>query len=80
MLVDEPEEDEKKVNVETDQEQLSLETEQLLKSVDDTLEAEKAASKMVVDDEEKSSSGFETDTDAEVERWIRENYDPKVRE
>ncbi|MFS7967797.1 hypothetical protein Hanom_Chr09g00789961 [Helianthus anomalus] len=40
----------------------------------------KSVSKMVVDDERESSSGSETDTYAEVERWIRENYDPKHRE
>ncbi|MFS7905742.1 hypothetical protein Hanom_Chr01g00051261 [Helianthus anomalus] len=54
LLVDEPEEDETEANIEKDQEQLSPETEQLLKSVDDTLEAVKSASKRVVDDEEKS--------------------------
>ncbi|KAM0061584.1 hypothetical protein Hdeb2414_s0004g00137801 [Helianthus debilis subsp. tardiflorus] len=39
MLVDEPEEDETEANVERDQDQLSLETERLLKDIDDTLEA-----------------------------------------
>ncbi|MFS7965846.1 hypothetical protein Hanom_Chr09g00766931 [Helianthus anomalus] len=80
MLVDEPEEDETKANVEKDQEQLSPETEQLLKSIDDTLEAMKSAGKMVVDDEEESSSGSEGDIDAEVERWIQENFNPRDRE
>ncbi|XP_021971948.1 glutamic acid-rich protein-like [Helianthus annuus] len=70
-------EDETEANVEKHQEQLTPETEQLLKDIDDTLEAEKSASKIVVDDEEESSSGSEVDIDAEVERWIRENYDPK---
>ncbi|MFS8019589.1 hypothetical protein Hanom_Chr15g01405531 [Helianthus anomalus] len=80
LLVDEPEEDETEANDEKDQEHLSPETEQLLKDIDDTLEAQKSASKMVVDAEEESSSGFKIDTDVEVERWIRENYDPKERE
>ncbi|MFS8024371.1 hypothetical protein Hanom_Chr16g01462451 [Helianthus anomalus] len=80
LSVDEPEVDETEANVEKDQESLSPENEQLTKDIDDTLETEKSTSKMVVDDEEKSSSGSETDTDAEVERWIRENYDPKDTE
>ncbi|XP_021971678.1 glutamic acid-rich protein-like [Helianthus annuus] len=80
LLVDEPEEDETEANVEKDQEQLTPKTERLLKDIDDTLEAEKAASKKVVDDEEKSLSGSEDDVDAEVDRWIKENYDPRDRE
>ncbi|XP_022015044.1 eukaryotic translation initiation factor 5B-like [Helianthus annuus] len=80
MLVDEPEVDETEANVEKDQDPLTPETEQLLKDIDDTLEAEKAASKKAVDFEEKSSSGAEGDTDDEVDRWIKENYDPKDRE
>ncbi|XP_021980618.1 bromodomain-containing protein 4-like [Helianthus annuus] len=80
MLVDEPEVDESEANVEKDQEQLSPETEQLLKDIDNTLEVGKSASKMAVDDEEESSSGSEVDIDAEVDRWIKENYDPKDRE
>ncbi|MFS7892638.1 hypothetical protein Hanom_Chr00s000702g01655171 [Helianthus anomalus] len=78
LLVDELEEDEAEANVEKNQEQFTPETELLLKDIDDTLEAKKSASKMVVDDEEESSSGSETDMDAEVERWIKENYDPKI--
>ncbi|MFS7912681.1 hypothetical protein Hanom_Chr02g00132771 [Helianthus anomalus] len=35
---------------------------------------------MVVDDEKESSSNSEDDIDAQVERWISENYDPKERE
>ncbi|MFS7919293.1 hypothetical protein Hanom_Chr03g00211051 [Helianthus anomalus] len=80
LLVDEPEEDEIEANVEKDQEQLSPETERLLKDIDDTLGAEKIASKKVVGDEEKSSSGAEGDMDDEVDRWIKEKYDPKDRE
>ncbi|MFS7909564.1 hypothetical protein Hanom_Chr02g00096041 [Helianthus anomalus] len=34
----------------------------------------------VDDDEEKSLSGSEVDVDAEVDRWIKENYDPRNRE
>ncbi|MFS8035114.1 hypothetical protein Hanom_Chr17g01589251 [Helianthus anomalus] len=80
MLVDEPEEDETEANVEEDHERLSPKTEQLLKSIDDTLEEGKSASKVVVDDEEKSLSGSEDDVDAEVDRWIKENFDPRERE
>ncbi|MFS7993093.1 hypothetical protein Hanom_Chr12g01090041 [Helianthus anomalus] len=80
MLVDEPEEDDTEANVDEDQEQLSPETEQLLKSVDDALEAGKSASQKVVDDEDKSLSGSENDVDAEVDRWIKENFDPRERE
>ncbi|MFS7905314.1 hypothetical protein Hanom_Chr01g00046211 [Helianthus anomalus] len=79
LLVD-AEEDEKEANVDKDQEHLSPETEQLLKSVDDTLEVQKSAGKMVVDDEEEGSSDSEGDIDAQVERWIRENYDPREKE
>ncbi|XP_021979808.1 probable ATP-dependent helicase PF08_0048 [Helianthus annuus] len=70
LLVDEPELDETEANVEKDQEQLTPETEQLLKDIDDTLEAEKSASKKVVDGEEESSSGLEVDIDAEVDQSI----------
>ncbi|XP_022042342.1 bromodomain-containing protein 4-like [Helianthus annuus] len=80
MLVDEPEVDETEADVDKDQDPLTPETERLLKDVDDTLETEKAAGKRVVDDEGKSPSGAESDTDPEVDRWIRENYDPKDRE
>ncbi|MFS7946293.1 hypothetical protein Hanom_Chr06g00534301 [Helianthus anomalus] len=80
MLVDEPEEDETEANVNKDQEQLSPETEQLLKYVDDTLEGVKSASKMVVDDKEESASDSKDDIDAEFEWWIRENFDPRDRE
>ncbi|XP_022007236.1 DNA ligase 1-like [Helianthus annuus] len=65
LLVDEPEVDETEANVEKDQDPLTPETEQLLRDIDDTLEAEKAA---------------KGDTDDEVDRWIKENYDPKDRE
>ncbi|XP_021975462.1 FK506-binding protein 5-like [Helianthus annuus] len=80
MLVDEPEEDETEANVEIDHDQLSPETERLMIDIDDTLEAGKSSSKVVVDDEEKSSSGSDDDVDAEVDRWIKENYDPRDRE
>ncbi|KAJ0677607.1 hypothetical protein HanRHA438_Chr12g0542781 [Helianthus annuus] len=80
LLVDEPEEDETEADVEKDQEQLSPETEQLLKSIDDTLEAGKSASQKVVGDEEKSLSGSDDDVDAEVDQWIKENLDPRDRE
>ncbi|KAJ0674212.1 hypothetical protein HanLR1_Chr12g0437441 [Helianthus annuus] len=79
LLVDEPEEDETEVDVEKDQEQLSPETEQLLKSIDDTLEAGKLASPKVVGDEEKSLSGSDDDVDTEVDQWIKENLDPRDR-
>ncbi|KAJ0766220.1 hypothetical protein HanPI659440_Chr08g0313011 [Helianthus annuus] len=80
MMVDEPEEDETGVNVEEDQDRLSPETERLMKDLDDTLEVEKAAGEKVVDDKEKSSSNAEeSDIDAETERWIKENYDPRDR-
>ncbi|KAM0051014.1 putative methyltransferase [Helianthus debilis subsp. tardiflorus] len=78
MLVDEPEEDETEENVEKDQERLSPETEQLLKSIDDTLEAVNPASQKVVGDEEKSLS--DSEVDAEVDKWIKENYDPREKE
>ncbi|MFS7888930.1 hypothetical protein Hanom_Chr00s000002g01600771 [Helianthus anomalus] len=77
LLVYEPEEDETEVNVEKDQGQLSPETEQLIRDIDDTLEVRKSASKKVVDDEEKSLYGSENDIDAEVDRWIKENFDPR---
>ncbi|MFS7977564.1 hypothetical protein Hanom_Chr10g00905411 [Helianthus anomalus] len=80
MLVDEPKEDETEANVEEDHEPLSLETDQLMKDIDDTFEAGKSASKVVVDDEEKSLYGSEDDIDAQVERWISENYGPRERE
>ncbi|KAJ0561282.1 hypothetical protein HanHA300_Chr06g0221141 [Helianthus annuus] len=80
MLVDEPEEDETEVNVEKDQEQLSPETERLMKSVDDTMEAGKSASQRVVGDEKKSLSGLDDDVDAEVDQWIKENFDPRDRD
>ncbi|KAJ0791917.1 hypothetical protein HanOQP8_Chr01g0011371 [Helianthus annuus] len=81
MLVDEPEEDETEVNVEGDQDHQSPEIEQLVKSLDDTLEVDKAAGEKVDDDKEKSSSDpEESDIDAESERWIRENYDPRDRD
>ncbi|KAJ0506384.1 hypothetical protein HanRHA438_Chr12g0567491 [Helianthus annuus] len=80
MLVDEPEEDETEANVEEDHERLSPETDQLMRDIDDTLESMKSASQRVVDDEEKSLSGSEDDIDAQVERWISENYDPRERE
>ncbi|MFS8017020.1 hypothetical protein Hanom_Chr15g01375361 [Helianthus anomalus] len=54
LLVDEPEEDETEADVEKDHVQLSPKTEQLMKDIDDTLEAGKSASKVVVDDEEKT--------------------------
>ncbi|KAM0021314.1 hypothetical protein Hdeb2414_s0024g00649531 [Helianthus debilis subsp. tardiflorus] len=79
MLVDEPEEDETEANVEKNQEQLSPETEQLMRDIDDTLEVGKSAGKIVGDDEEKSLSGSEDEVDAEVDRWIKENYDPRDR-
>ncbi|KAJ0726677.1 hypothetical protein HanPI659440_Chr12g0473061 [Helianthus annuus] len=80
MLVDEPEEDETEANVEEDHERLSPETDQLMRDIDDTLESMKSASQRVVDVEEKSLSGSEDDIDAQVERWISENYDPRERE
>ncbi|XP_022041193.1 myb-like protein X [Helianthus annuus] len=74
------EEDETEANVERDQDQLSSETERLIKDIDDTLEARKSASKIVVDDEEKGLSSSEDEGDAEVDKWIKENYDPRDRE
>ncbi|MFS8007633.1 hypothetical protein Hanom_Chr14g01263361 [Helianthus anomalus] len=68
LLVDEPEAVETKDNVEKDQEPLTPEIEKLMKDIDDTLEAEKSASKIVGDDEVESSSGSEVDTDVEVEQ------------
>ncbi|MFS8006725.1 hypothetical protein Hanom_Chr14g01252551 [Helianthus anomalus] len=47
LLMDEPEEDETKADIEKDHEQVSPETEQLLKSIDDTLEVGKTASQNV---------------------------------
>ncbi|XP_021980506.1 DNA ligase 1-like [Helianthus annuus] len=79
MLVDEPEEDETEVNVEEDQFRLSPETERLMKDLADTLEAEKASGKVAVDDEEKNESGSEDEVDVEVDKWIKENYDPRDR-
>ncbi|KAJ0715756.1 hypothetical protein HanPI659440_Chr13g0505031 [Helianthus annuus] len=80
MLVDEPEVDETEANVEIHHDQLSPETERLMRYIDDTLETEKAASKKVVGDEEKSLSGSKDEVDAEVDKWIKENYDPRDRE
>ncbi|MFS8025983.1 hypothetical protein Hanom_Chr16g01481591 [Helianthus anomalus] len=76
MFVDEPEEDETEADVEKVHEQLSPETEQLRRDIDDTLEVGKSISQKVVDDEEKSLSGSED----EVDRWIKENFDPRDRE
>ncbi|KAJ0474686.1 hypothetical protein HanOQP8_Chr15g0590101 [Helianthus annuus] len=80
MLVDEPEEDETEANVEIDHDQLSPETGRLMRDIDDTLEAKKTASEKVVGDEEKSLSGSEHEVDAKVDKWIKENYDPRDRE
>ncbi|XP_035832031.1 serrate RNA effector molecule homolog [Helianthus annuus] len=66
MLVDEPEEDETEADAERDPGRLSPESEQLLKSLTENLEAEKAAGEKEGDDEEKSSSNSEVD---ETERW-----------
>ncbi|MFS7912288.1 hypothetical protein Hanom_Chr02g00128271 [Helianthus anomalus] len=78
MLVDEPEEDETKADDERDQGRLSPESEQLLKSLNENFEDEKAADEKVGDDEEKSSSrSEESDVDAESDQWIKSNYDPK---
>ncbi|KAJ0614679.1 hypothetical protein HanIR_Chr02g0065141 [Helianthus annuus] len=80
MLVDEPEEDETEVNVEGNQDRLSPETEQVLKSIDYNVEVEKAAGEKVVDDKEKSSSGEEeSDIDPETDQWIKANFDPRDR-
>ncbi|KAM0063684.1 hypothetical protein Hdeb2414_s0003g00093891 [Helianthus debilis subsp. tardiflorus] len=80
MLVDEPEEDETEANVDKDQEQLSPKTEQLMKSLDDTLEVDKSAGEKVGDDKEKSSSDEEeSDIDAETKRWNKVNFDPRER-
>ncbi|KAJ0512155.1 hypothetical protein HanRHA438_Chr11g0531571 [Helianthus annuus] len=51
-----------------------------MKDIDDTLEAGKSASKTVVDDEEKGLSGSGDEVDAEVDKWIKENYDPRDKE
>ncbi|MFS7930543.1 hypothetical protein Hanom_Chr04g00345551 [Helianthus anomalus] len=66
LLADEPEEDETEANVEKDHEQVSPETEQLSKSIEDTLE--------------ENLSDSEEDIDAQVKRWISENYDSRERE
>ncbi|KAJ0513147.1 hypothetical protein HanHA300_Chr10g0354111 [Helianthus annuus] len=79
MLVDEPEEDETEVNVDIDQDPVSPEAEHLLKSINENVDAEKAAGEKVGDDEEKSSSSSEDDIDVESDRWIKENYDPRDR-
>ncbi|MFS7964140.1 hypothetical protein Hanom_Chr08g00746721 [Helianthus anomalus] len=65
LLVDEPEEDELEANAEIDQERLSFETEQLLKTLNENLESEKVAGEEG-DNEEKSSSDSEVD---ETEHW-----------
>ncbi|XP_021979896.1 glutamic acid-rich protein-like [Helianthus annuus] len=80
LLVDEPEEDETEANVERDHDQLSPKTERLMKDIDDTLEARKSASKTVVDEEENGLSGSEDEVDAKVDKWIKENYDPRDKE
>ncbi|KAJ0752545.1 hypothetical protein HanPI659440_Chr09g0325581 [Helianthus annuus] len=67
MLVDEPEEDETEADAERDQGRLSPESERLLKSLTENLEAEKASGEEG-DNEEKSSSSLEEDVD-ETERW-----------
>ncbi|KAJ0542029.1 hypothetical protein HanHA89_Chr09g0335321 [Helianthus annuus] len=51
-----------------------------MKDIDDTLEARKSASKTVVDEEEKGLPGSEDEVDAEVDKWIKENYDPRDKE
>ncbi|KAJ0597039.1 hypothetical protein HanPSC8_Chr04g0160631 [Helianthus annuus] len=78
-MVDEPEEDETEADVEENQDRLSPETERLMKYVDDTFEAGKSASKVAVDDEEKSLSGSDDEIDIEVDKWIRVNFDPRDR-
>ncbi|MFS7967002.1 hypothetical protein Hanom_Chr09g00780611 [Helianthus anomalus] len=80
MLVDEPEDDQTEANFDKDQDQLSPETEQLMRDIDDTLEVGKLASQKVGADEEKGLSGSEDEVDAEVNRWIKENFDPRDRE
>ncbi|MFS7962502.1 hypothetical protein Hanom_Chr08g00727361 [Helianthus anomalus] len=80
MLVDESEEDKTEANVEGNQDQLSPKTERLFKSIDYNLEVREAAGEKVVDDKEKSSSDKEeSDIDAEVDRWIKDNFDPRDR-
>ncbi|XP_022032157.1 negative regulator of PDR1-mediated fluconazole resistance JJJ1-like [Helianthus annuus] len=80
MLVDEPEEDETEANVEGNQEQLSPETERLLKSIDYNVEAGEAVGEKVVDDKEKSSSDpEESDIDVETDQWIKANFDLRDR-
>ncbi|MFS7904239.1 hypothetical protein Hanom_Chr01g00033781 [Helianthus anomalus] len=79
LLVNEPEEDETEANVDKDQEQLSPKTEHLMKDIDDTLESGKLATQKVGADEEKGLSGSEDEVDAEVDQWIKENYDPRER-
>ncbi|KAF5803676.1 hypothetical protein HanXRQr2_Chr06g0274241 [Helianthus annuus] len=80
MLVGEPEEVETEANVQGNQDRLSPESEQLLKSLNENFEAEEAAGEKIGDDKEKSSSDpEESDIDAEADRWIKENYDPRDR-
>ncbi|KAM0063968.1 hypothetical protein Hdeb2414_s0003g00097081 [Helianthus debilis subsp. tardiflorus] len=80
MFVDEPEEDETEADAERDQGRLSPESEQLLKSLNENFEAEKAAGEKVSDDEEKDpSSSEESDVDAETDQWIKSNYNPRDR-
>ncbi|KAJ0913219.1 hypothetical protein HanRHA438_Chr06g0283111 [Helianthus annuus] len=67
MLVDEPEEDEIEADVERDQDQMSPETEHLLKDIDYGLETEKAGGEEG-DDERKSSSHSDSEVD-ETEHW-----------
>ncbi|KAF5797851.1 hypothetical protein HanRHA438_Chr07g0296291 [Helianthus annuus] len=80
LRVDEPEEDETEADAERDQEQLSPVMEQLMRDINVTVEGGEAAGEKVGDDKEKCSSDpEESDIDAEAERWIRENYDPRDR-
>ncbi|MFS7987653.1 hypothetical protein Hanom_Chr11g01025421 [Helianthus anomalus] len=52
--------------------------EQLMRDIDVTLETGEAAGEKVGDDKEKSSSDLEeSDIDAEANRWIKENFDPR---
>ncbi|KAM0066587.1 hypothetical protein Hdeb2414_s0002g00050741 [Helianthus debilis subsp. tardiflorus] len=65
LLVDEPDEDEQEADADIDQERLSFETEQFLKTLNDTAETEKATGEEG-DDEGKSSSESKVD---ETVRW-----------
>ncbi|XP_022007499.1 inner centromere protein A-like [Helianthus annuus] len=77
LLVDEPEEEEPVADAEGDHVRLSPESEQLLKSLKESFEAEKAAGENEGDNEEKSSSSSSESEIDKTERLKRIKLNPK---